>query len=29
MVEIAEGNGKYALKVRCRFFDIANGSALE
>jgi four helix bundle protein len=26
---IAEGNGKYALKDRCRFFDIAHGSALE
>ncbi len=25
----AEGNGKYALKDRCRFFDIAHGSALE
>jgi four helix bundle protein len=28
-LNIAEGNGKYALKDRCRFFDIANGSALE
>ena len=26
---IAEGNGKYAPKDRCRFFDIAHGSALE
>jgi four helix bundle protein len=25
----AEGNGKYTLKDRCRFFDIAHGSALE
>ena len=25
----AEGNGKYALKDRCRFFDIARASALE
>jgi four helix bundle protein len=25
----AEGNGKYGLKDRCRFFDIAHGSALE
>jgi four helix bundle protein len=28
-LNIAEGNGKYAPKDRCRFFDIANGSALE
>src|SRR5438552_630078 len=28
-LNIAEGNGKYSLKDRCRFFDIANGSALE
>ena len=28
-LKIAEGNGKYALKDRCRFFDIAHGSALE
>src|SRR6266446_10000755 len=28
-LNVAEGNGKYALKDRCRFFDIANGSALE
>jgi 23S rRNA-intervening sequence protein len=26
---IAEGNGKYSLKDRCRFFDAAHGSALE
>lgn len=26
---IAEGNGKYSMKDRCRSFDIANGSALE
>ena len=26
---IAEGNGKYTAKDRCRFFDIAHGSALE
>jgi len=26
---IAEGNGKYAPKDRCRFFDTAHGSALE
>jgi four helix bundle protein len=26
---IADGNGKYAIKDRCRFFDIAHGSALE
>lgn len=26
---IAEGNGRFSLKDRCRFFDIANGSALE
>src|ERR1044071_439328 len=25
----AEGNGKYNSKDRCRFFDIAHGSALE
>ena len=25
----AEGNGKYALKDRCRFFDTAHASALE
>ena len=28
-LNIAEGNGKYSLKDRCRFFDIAHGSALE
>ncbi len=28
-LNIAEGNGKYNLKDRCRFFDIAHGSALE
>jgi four helix bundle protein len=28
-LNIAEGSGKYALKDRCRFFDIAHGSALE
>ena len=28
-LNIAEGNDKYALKDRCRFFDIAHGSALE
>ena len=28
-LNIAEGNGKYALKDRCRFFDIARGSAFE
>ena len=27
--DIAEGNGKYAPKDRCRFFDIAHGSSLE
>src|SRR5687768_18373169 len=26
---IAEGNGRFAPKDRCRFFDIANGSAFE
>lgn len=26
---IAEGNGKRSLRDRCRFFDIARGSALE
>ena len=29
LLNIAEGNGKYTLKDRCRFFDTANGSALE
>ncbi len=28
-LNVAEGNGKYAPKDRCRFFDIAHGSALE
>src|SRR3954447_118839 len=28
-LNIAEGNGKYSLKDRCRFLDIAHGSALE
>ena len=28
-MNIAEGNGKYAAPDRCRFFDIARGSALE
>src|SRR6516164_5320858 len=28
-LNIAEGNGKYAMKDRCRFFDIAYASALE
>lgn len=28
-LNIAEGNGKYALNDRCRFLDIAHGSALE
>src|SRR6516164_854421 len=28
-LNIAEGNGKYAPKDRCRFFDITHGSALE
>jgi four helix bundle protein len=28
-MNIAEGNGKYTPKDRCRFFDIAHGSALE
>jgi four helix bundle protein len=28
-LNIAEGDGKYALTDRCRFFDIAHGSALE
>jgi four helix bundle protein len=28
-LNIAEGNGKYNLKDRSRFFDIAHGSALE
>src|SRR5262245_38598712 len=28
-LNIAEGNGKYSLKDRCRFLDFAHGSALE
>jgi four helix bundle protein len=28
-LNIAEGNGKFNPKDRCRFFDIAHGSALE
>ena len=28
-LNIAEGNGKYTAADRCRFFDIARGSALE
>jgi four helix bundle protein len=28
-LNIAEGNGKYTPKDRCRFFDIAHASALE
>jgi four helix bundle protein len=28
-LNIAEGNGKYSLKDRCRFLDTAHGSALE
>jgi four helix bundle protein len=28
-LNIAEGNGKHSEKDRCRFFDIAHGSALE
>ncbi len=28
-LNLAEGNGKYSKKDRCRFFDIARGSALE
>ena len=28
-LNIAEGNGKYAPKDRCRFFDTAHGFALE
>ena len=29
VLNIAEGNGKYTAKDRCRFFDISHGSALE
>lgn len=28
-LNLAEGNGKYSKKDRCRFFDTAHGSALE
>lgn len=28
-LNLAEGNGKYSTKDRCRFFDTARGSALE
>jgi four helix bundle protein len=28
-INIAEGNGRYRAADRCRFFDIARGSALE
>ena len=28
-LNLAEGNGKHTAKDRCRFFDIARGSALE
>jgi len=28
-LNIAEGNGKFTSRDRCRFFDIARGSALE
>ena len=28
-LNIAEGNGKFTERDRCRFFDIARGSALE
>jgi four helix bundle protein len=28
-LNLAEGNGKFTEKDRCRFFDIARGSALE
>jgi four helix bundle protein len=29
VLNVAEGNGKYSLKDRCRFLDTANASALE
>jgi four helix bundle protein len=29
LLNIAEGNGKFTAQDRCRFFDIARGSALE
>lgn len=28
-LNIAEGNGKFSVKDRCRFFEIARGSAVE
>jgi four helix bundle protein len=28
-LNVAEGNGKYSTKDRCRFFDTAHGSAME
>ena len=28
-LNIAEGNGKFTSKDRCKYFDIARGSALE
>jgi four helix bundle protein len=28
-LNVAEGNGRFSPKDRCRFFDIAHGSALE
>jgi four helix bundle protein len=28
-LNIAEGNGKFAVRARCRFLDFARGSALE
>jgi four helix bundle protein len=28
-LNIAEGNGKFAIRDRCRFLDFARGSALE
>ena len=28
-LNVAEGNGKFAIRDRCRFLDIARGSALE
>jgi four helix bundle protein len=28
-LNIAEGTGKYTLKDKCRYYDIARGSALE
>ena len=29
VLNLAEGNGKFTLPDRCRFFDISRGSALE